>query len=672
MHEQETEENILIPVDNRRILWQPTPEQIAQSNIVAFLRFVEERYGHETPSMNRLYGWSIEKPELFWRAFFDFSKIIHTGDPTEVMRRNGSRMIDTEWFPDVQLNFAENLLRTTEKNPEKEAIVFFGEDQREEHLTYRELQQDAVRFSHILDTCGVVRGNRVAAFMPNISKTVSAMLATTARGAIWSSVSPEFGVDTVVERFGQLEPKVLIASDGHIFRGKMYIALDKIRVITERIPSIEHTVIVPYLSGKNAPDVTGIRGNILYGAQSDGCDSEQLSYERLPFNHPTYILFSSGTEGKPKCIVHSAGGTLLNQLKQHILHTDLRADDTLFFSTRTSWMMWNSLVCALGAGAKIVLYDGDPLASEGKILFDIAEKEKITVFGTSAGFLAKIEEMGFHPQSTHNLSSIRTILSTGSTLFGPQFDYVYTHVHPTVQLASTSGGTDILGAFATANPVLPVRREELQTRSIGYKVEVFDEKGRPVPHGVRGELVCTAPFPSQPIGFWNDPGHDKYLHAYFEKYGHSVWCHGDEAEITPSGGMVIHGRSDDMLKRGGVRMGPAEITVQAEKVPEILEAIAVGQKLGQDERVLLFVILQEGKELTEELKGRLHSQIRSGASPYHIPDIILSVPDLPRTINGKISASAIRATVHGQEVKNKDALANPKVLEYFQNRPELA
>ena len=677
----ETQGEILATVDNRRILWQPNPEQIAQSNIAAFLRFLEEKYGSEAPTMDRLYEWSIEKPEEFWRAFLDFSNILYEGDDTNVLtyaEGEGRRMIDARWFPDVRLNFAENLLRTAEKMPEKEAIAFFGEDRQERHLTYGELLKDVVRFSDILDACGVERGDRVVALMPNIPETVSAMLATAARGAIWSSVSPEFGADTVVDRFGQLEPKVLIATDGHMYRGKAHGALEKVRELTERIPSIERTIIVPYVS-RTPLDITGIPNALVYDVSLSlreragvrGKDDESLTYEHLPFNHPLFILFSSGTEDKPKCIVHGAGGTLLNQFKQHLLHTDLRADDTFFFNTRTSWMMWNSLVCALGTGAKIVLYDGDPCAREGRILFDLMQKERVTVFGTAAGVLASLEKMGVHPRATHDLSSLRTILSTGSRLYGSQFDYIYEYVHPTVQVATTSGGTEICGAWATASPVLPVHREELQTRSLGYKVEVFDAEGNPLPPGARGELVCTAPFPSQPVRFWNDPGDKRYLETHFQTYGPSVWHHRDIAELTPSGGMVIHGRSDDRFKRGGVWIESEQIAVHAKKIPEVLEAAVVGHIVEQSERVILFVILGEGQELTEELQKSIRSQIRTGTSPYQIPDIILAVPDLPRTRNGKLSASAVRAVIHGREVQNTDALANPEALEHFQNRTEL-
>lgn len=669
-------------LDPRRILWQPTPEQIAQSNVVAFVRFLGEQHGKEAPTLERLYEWSIDNPEEFWRSFLRFSGMIYEGDDVRVLSahlRQGSggqargegalRMIDAGWFPDVRLNFAENLLRMAVGEPEKEAIAFFAEDGRERRMTYGELQQEAVQFSRMLDACDVQQGDRVVASMPNIPETVAAMLATTARGAMWSSISPAFGADTVVQRFSQLDPKVLIAADGHLFRGKAHNALEKIRAITELIPSIERTIVVPYAS--DAPDISGIRNGVLYNADDyEERSSSSLSYTRLPFDHPLFILFSSGTEGLPKCIVHGAGGTLLNQLKQHLLHTNLTANDTFFFHTETSWMMWNSLVSGLGTGATIVLYDGDPFARSGRLLWDIMEKERVAVFGTGAPLLAKMEKNGVHPRTTHNLSHLRTILSTGSRLYGSQFDYVYEHVHPAVQLSSTSGGTDILGAFATASPALPVRREELQTRSLGYKVEVFDDDGHPLPPGVPGELVCTAPFPSQPVGFWNDPGHERYLAAYFQKYGPTVWHHGDTAELTPSGGMVIHGRSDDTIKAGGVRIGPAEITMQVEGIPEILASAAIGHQVGGG-RIVLFVVLRKGQELTDELQARIRAQIRAGASPHHAPAVICAVPDLPRTHNGKVSLRAIRSVVHGKEVENLDSLSNPDTLAHFRDRPEL-
>ena len=681
--QEESQREYADVLNPRRILWEPSPEQIARSNIAAFVQFLQEEYGGKSPSMENLYQWSIENPEQFWRSFLRFSGIIYEGDDSEVLTyalfsnphpsplplkgEGKHRMIDARWFPNVKLNFTENLLRYAKENPDKEAVAFFGEDHTEKHLTYEELLREVKRFSRMLDACDVQCGDRVAALMPNIPEAVSAMLATTARGALWSSVSPEFGSDTVVDRFGQLEPKVLIATDGHVYRGKAYDASHKIRDLQEGIPSIAHTVIVPSLSSHHdSSDALKLRNCVFSDdARFDGNDHIPLSFPRFPFNHPVYVLFSSGTTGKPKCIVHGLGGTLLNQLKQHQLHTDLKESDTLFFRTSTSWMMWNSLVCALGTGAKIVLYDGDPLMREGNILFDIVQKERVTVFGTSAGFLAAIEKKNLRPCETHDLSSMRTILSTGSTLYGSQFDYVYAHVHPTVQLSSTSGGTDILGAFASASPVVPVRREELQALSLGYTVEIFDDAGNPVAPGVRGELVCTAPFPSQPVMFWNDPEHKRYLATYFEKYGPTVWRHGDEVEITPSGGMVIHGRSDDTIKRAGVRIGPVEITAQAEKIPEVLEAAAVGHTVGQNEHILLFVVLREGHRLTAELQDRIRSHIRFGASPYHIPDEILTVPALPRTQNGKLSVSAIRAALRGEVVQNTDSLANPESLKHF-------
>lgn len=645
-------------LDPRRILWQPTPEQIAQSNVAAFVRFLEGQYGKEAPAMERLYEWSICEPEEFWRSFLRFSGMVYEGDDTRVLEEGEKRMIDARWFPDVRLNFAENLLHTAEEQSEKEAIAFFAEDGRERHMTYGELQQEAVRFSQLLDECGVQQGDRVVAYMPNIPETVAAMLAVTARGAIWSSIAPSFGADTVIQRFGQLEPKVLIAADGHLFRGKVHNALDKVHAIVERIPSIERTIVVPYVS------------DVPNGGERETA-AAPLTYTRLPFDHPLFILFSSGTEGSPKCIVHGAGGTLLNQLKQHTLHTNLTASDTFFFHTETSWMMWNALVSGLGTGAKIVLYDGDPFARSGRMLWDIVERERVSVFGTSAGMLAKMEKHGLRPRATHDLSRLRTILSTGSRLYGSQFDYVYEHVHPTVQCASTCGGTDMMGAYMSAYPALPVRREELQMRSLGYKVEVFDEDGHPLPPGVPGELVLTAPFPSQPVGFWNDPGHERYRAAYFATFGPTVWHHGDIAELTPSGGMVVHGRSDDTIKAGGVRIGPAEITMQMDTIPEVLTSAVIGHRIGRGERIVLFVVLREGQILTDELQARIRAQIRAGASPHHVPAVICAVPDLPRTHNGKVSLKAIRSVVHGKEVGNLDSLSNPESLVHFRGRPEL-
>lgn len=676
----------LSTVDSRRILWEPSPEHLRNSNVAAFMQEVTRRYGIECSHYEEFYQWSVTCSEDFWRAWFDWCGLKYDGDPTCVLTyaphpgplpsgEGTRRMIDARWFPHVRLNFSENLLRFAEEQPGKEAIAFFSEDGRERHLTFGELKQEAVRFSQVLDAYGVQQGDRVAAFMPNIPESISAMLATTARGALWSSVSPEFGVDAVVDRFGQLEPKVLITTDGHTYRGKIHDALPKVQEIIRRIPSIEHTVVVPYIS-RTPPDVTSIPDATVYNTslslEETGQNNASLMYERLPFNHPVYILFSSGTTGKPKCIVHGAGGTLLHHSREHCTHTDLKEGDTMFYFSTTNWMVWNLLVSALGVGSKIVIYDGDPLARDGRILFDIAQKERITVFGASAKFFSAIEKNGLRPRETHDLSSLRTILSTGSTLYGSQFDYVYAHVHDSARLCSVSGGTDIIGAFAAGSPLKPVRREEIQTRALGYAVDVFDDEGSSVPRGVRGELVCTAPFPSQPVRFWNDPGDERYLKAYFEKYGPGIWHHGDYAELTQSGGMVIHGRSDATLNPGGVRIGTAEIYIQVEKVPEVLEAIAIGQHRGHDERIVLFVVLQEGRELTEELTTRIRFHIRSGTSPRHVPAVILAVPALPRTRNGKLSELSVKAAVHGEEVTNTDALANPEVLEYFRDRPELS
>jgi len=568
------------------------------------------------------------------------------------------------WFPGARLNFAENLLRYTDEQP---AIVFWNERGRQSELTYQELAQEVSAAANALRAHGVSKGDRIAGFLPNLPEAVIAMLATTSLGAIWSSCSPDFGANGVIDRFGQIQPRVLICADGYRYAGKEIDCLARVREVVHRIPQIERVVVVSYL--REQPEIGGIRDSVLWTdwvATSTRLPSQQPA--RLPFNQPIYILYSSGTTGLPKCMVHGAGGTLLQHLKELVLHTDLRREDRIFYFTTCGWMMWNWLVSSLAVGATVVLYDGAPLAPK-TMLWDLLEQEKITVFGTSAKYLALSEKEGIIPARSHNLASLRTILSTGSPLAAHSYDYVYRCIKADVHLASISGGTDIVSCFALGNPIAPVWRGELQTRGLGMAVEIFDEKGTPIRNN-EGELVCTRPFPSMPVRFWNDPDGTKYSAAYFEHFP-GVWRHGDWARITEHDGLVILGRSDATLNPGGVRIGTAEIYRQVEQLPEVVESLVIGQEWDDDVRIVLFVRLRDGQTLDSGLIERIRKQIREYASPHHVPRKILQVSDIPRTISGKITELAVRDVIHGRPVLNTDAMANPQALDLFRELDEL-
>jgi acetoacetyl-CoA synthetase len=529
------------------------------------------------------------------------------------------------------------------------------------------------RVAAALRDAGVGIGDRVAAFMPNIPETVIAMLATTSIGAVWSSCSPDFGVSGVLDRFGQIQPRVLFVADGYRYAGREIDCIDRVREIAARIPEIERVVVVPYL--ELDPDISPVRGAVRWADFVAAVPHDAaLTFEHLPFDHPLYIMYSSGTTGLPKCMVHGAGGTLIQHLKELVLHTDLRREDRVFYFTTCGWMMWNWLMSCLAVGSTIILYDGASLIRDRPILWDMAADERITVFGTSAKWLALAEKAGLVPIETHDLSSLTAILSTGSPLAAHSFDYVYTKVKRDVRLSSISGGTDIISCFAGGNSIGPVWRGELQKRALGMNVQIFDEAGRSVV-GQPGELVCTTPFPSMPVAFWNDPDGSKYRAAYFDYYP-NVWRHGDWAELTEHGGMIIYGRSDATLNPGGVRIGTAEIYRQVEQLPEIVESIVIGQDVagdaGTDVRIVLFVRLADGLHLDEALKERIRRQIKANASPHHVPKKIIQVADIPRTISGKITELAVRDVVHGRVVKNVDALANPQALDLFRDLPELA
>jgi acetoacetyl-CoA synthetase len=644
-------------------LWQPSPERIAQTNLTAFIGFVRERYGVEIGDYAALYRWSIENPERFWQTVWSWGGVIGTPGDTVVIDKD--RMPGAKWFPEARLNFAENLLR---RRDDDVALVFWGEDRVKTSVTYRALYDQVSQLAQALRNAGVLAGDRVAGYLPNMPAAVIAMLATTSLGAIWSSCSPDFGVRGVLDRFGQIEPKVLIAADGYYYAGKTIDVLPRIREVLDRLPTVQKTVIVPYTQER--PAITDLTGAVMLADFSRAFEPRDIEFERLPFDHPLYIMFSSGTTGVPKCIVHGAGGTLLQHIKEHRLHTDVKRDDRVFYFTTCGWMMWNWLVSALASEATVLLYDGSPFAADGHILFDYAQAESIDVFGTSAKFIDAAAKLGLEPVKTHDLASVKTVLSTGSPLAPEGFDYVYRSIKRDVQLASISGGTDIISCFALGNPTGPVWRGELQCRGLGLSVDVYDDAGRAV-RGQKGELVCTAPFPSMPVRFWNDVDGSRYRAAYFERFP-GVWCHGDYIELTVHDGLVIYGRSDAVLNPGGVRIGTAEIYRQVERLDEVAESLAIGQDWSNDVRVVLFVRLREGLTLDDALVEKIRKQIRDNTTPRHVPAKVVQVTDIPRTKSGKIVELAVRNVVHSLPVKNLEALANPEALELFRNRSELA
>ncbi|MBK9167655.1 MAG: acetoacetate--CoA ligase [Bryobacterales bacterium] len=643
-------------------LWTPSPERIEQANVTSFIRSLA-RQGHPVRDYPSLYEWSCSHPEEFWVAVWDRCRVI-AERPWDAVLENPDEMPGARWFQGTRLNFAENLLRY---HDQREAIIAWNEHGRYATWTFSGLRLRVAHIAHQLKLWGVGPGDRVVGFMPNIPETVVAMLAATTIGATWSSCSPDFGTQGVLDRFEQLAPKVLFAAAAVEYAGKRFDLLGRLKEIEARLPSLEHCVLVPYL----APDaqIEGERWIRFDQCLSDVAPADP-EFVPLPFDHPIYVMFSSGTTGVPKGIVHGAGGTLIQHLKEHTFHCDLRPGDRVFYFTTLGWMMWNWLVSTLATGSTIVLYDGSPFHPKPDILWDMAAEERITVFGTSPRYLTAIEKAGVRPTRTHNLEHLRTVLSTGSPLMPESFDYVYREIKEDVCLSSVSGGTDLLSCFAGGNPALPVYRGELQCLALAMKVEVWDDDGKPV-FGQKGELVCTKPFPSMPVGFWNDPDGAKYRAAYFEHFP-GVWRHGDYAEITPSGGMIIHGRSDAVLNPGGVRIGTAEIYRVLQQLPEIEESMVVGQQWDGDVRVVLFVRLAEGVTLDDPLRDRIRAAIRAQASPRHVPSKILAVTDIPRTVSGKITEIAVRDLIHGRAVKNTEALANPEALEQFRNREELA
>ncbi len=669
-------------------IWQPSRQRVEAANLTAFIRAVEEQWQIPIGDYTALYRWSIEQPESFWSSLWSFVDV-RCEQRGEVVLRDGDRMPGARFFPDARLNFAENLLRRRDHTP---ALIFRGEDRVARSLSFAELYGAVSRLRQQLRAWGLRAGDRVAGYLPNMPEAVVAMLSTTSLGAIWSSCSPDFGVQGALDRFAQIEPVILFAADGYRYAGRWWDSSERVEQIRKQIPSLRQVVIASYagagaqdagvqISDAQSADVqsadakaagakgAGVQNAVDYASALAAFQPEEIAFEAFPFDHPLYIVYSSGTTGAPKCIVHGAGGVLLQHLKEHRLHVDLKPGDRFFYFTTCGWMMWNWLVSGLASEATLLLYDGSPFHPGAGALFDFAEGEKIKVFGTSAKYLDALAKADLEPRRTHDLSSLETLLSTGSPLVAESYDYVYAKIKRDLCLSSISGGTDILSCFVGGNPIGAVWRGEIQARCLGVRAEVYSEAGRPV-CGEKGELVCSAPIPSMPIGFWNDPGGEAYRAAYFEKFP-GVWCQGDFAQLNDRGGMILYGRSDAVLNPGGVRIGTAEIYRQVEQLDEVLESLAIGQEWLGDVRVVLFVRLRERVELDDALVERIRARIRQQASPRHVPARVIQVSDLPRTRSGKIAELAVRDVVHGREIANREALANPEALDLFASLPEL-
>lgn len=638
-----------------------TPKQPELSQMWQFMHFAGEQTRQSFKSYQELHNWSVTDSASFWEVLCQFFKISFD-TPTEQIINPYSSMLDAQWFSGTHFNFAQKLLSRRDAHT---ALISLDENNRRVSLSYEELYHAVAQCAAGLKAQGIQVGDRVAAVMPNTTYTIIAMLASTSLGAIWSSCSSDFGAQAAIDRLGQIEPKIVFICDGHQYAGKVYSEEEKIKQLADAIPSLTHIVICPNLDQNNTP--SSIPKTILWKEFIK--PSQECSFASLPFNHPVYIMFSSGTTGKPKCIIHGAGGTLLQHVKELGLHSDLSSVDNLLFYTTCGWMMWNWMVSGLALGATLTLYEGSPAYPNSNRLFQILEQEKVSVFGTSAKFISAVEKDNICPQEEFNLAHLRCILSTGSPLLPRNYDYVYEKIKSDVQLSSISGGTDIISCFALGNPMLPVYRGELQCLGLGMKVEIYDDEGKTL-HEERGELVCTQAFPSMPVGFWNDPDKTAYSRAYFERFP-GVWAHGDFAELTSHQGLIIYGRSDAVLNPGGVRIGTAEIYRQVEKIAEVLDSVVIGQEWEEDIRVVLFVKLRQGVMLDKALIDLIKLTIRQQASPRHVPAKILQVDDIPRTMSGKIVELAVRQIVHNQPVNNIQSLANPQALEYFKNRSEL-
>ena len=646
----------------KKLLWSPS--EIENSQAWKFMQEVNQKHNLKLKNFHELYEWSCQSSEHFWDFFLDFSSIIVDKESSNILK-NGANLLESEWFPDAKLNFAENLLS---RRDDSDAVIFWGEDLYKTSLTFNELYAQVANLSIWLRGMGVKKGDRIAGFLPNMPEAIVSMLATSSLGAIWTSCSPDFGVQSVLDRFGQVEPKVFICVDAYLYNGKVFNCLEKNQSIILKLPSIERTILVRYVDDK--PINITLKNSTNFDDIVNTDESPDLIFERFKFNDPLYILFSSGTTGVPKCIVHGVGGTLIQHKKEHNLHCDIKEGERVFYFSTCGWMMWNWLISGLASGATLMLYDGSPvLKNNENILFDYADQEKFNIMGISAKFLDTCRKLELNPMNSHNLSSLRMMLSTGSVLNPDCFDYVYEKIKSSFCLSSISGGTDIVSCFVLGSNILPVYRGELQTRGLGMSVEVWDELGSPV-NGRKGELVCTKTFPSKPVMFWDDKAMKKYSNSYFKRYP-NIWHHGDYVKLLDNGGMVFYGRSDTTLNRGGVRIGTAEIYRQVEVLEEVFESIVVEQNWDDDSRIILFVRLKEAIQLTDDLKEKIAKQIRENTSPRHVPDLIIQVSDIPRTKSGKIVEIAVQKAIHGLPIENKSALENPQVLDEYHHHKEL-
>ena len=644
-------------------LWQPDSDSIGKANVTQFAKQAGSRYNISLNTYDQLHRWSIDHSEAFWQEVWQFCDI-RASKLSDTIVQDQNKMPGSRWFTDAELNFTENLLR---KNDDTIAIISRGESKRDRTISYSELNGQVNRLARAYRELGIEPGDRIVAYMPNIPETVICVLAAATCGAVWSSCSPDFGAQGVIDRFGQVNPKILISVDGYTYNGKKFDISGKLKEILENLPTLEKHILVPYLDAKTSHS---LEGAVTLEEFVANYSTAPIEYPQLPFNHPLYILFSSGTTGKPKCIVHGVGGTLIQHLKEHRFHVNLKHNDKLFFFTTCGWMMWNWLVTALASEVTIVLYEGSPFHPKPDVFFDYVEQYGIDHLGISAKFIDFISKSGVRPIETHDLSSLRTLMSTGSPLNPEGFDYVYDSVKKNLCLASISGGTDLISCFVLGNPTLPVWRGEIQCRGLGMDIAVFDDSGKEVPNGTKGELVCRNSFPSMPVGFWQDENDAKYRAAYFERFPGN-WHHGDYVELTVQGGMIVYGRSDAVLNPSGVRIGTAEIYRQAEQIDEVIESLVIGQRWDGDTRVVLFVRLREGLVLNSNLQTKIRSIIRTNASPRHVPAKIIQVADIPRTRNGKITEVAVRKLVHGESIDNLEALDNPEALDLYRNIPEL-
>ncbi len=639
------------------LLWEPSSQRIKKTQLFKFTLQINQKFGTSIKNFDDLHHFSVSNPGDFWSAAYDFFGVI--GSKGDLIYKESDKFHESQFFPDATLNFAQNLLVAS---GDEEAIVFWSEDGKRLSYTFTQIKRMALSFASGLKEQGLLPGDRVAAYIPNIPEAATCMMGTAAIGAVWSSCSPDFGVAGVLDRFSQIEPKVLVTTDGYLYGGKVYSNLEKLPGILEGLPTVEKVIIIPFMKIKAEffdPRM------IMLADFTEPHVQKEFIFEEFPFDHPLYILFSSGTTGKPKCIVHAAGRILLQHLKEHQLHMDIHSGDRVFYFTTCGWMMWNWQVSALATGATLVLFDGSPLACKGKILLDLARYEAVTFFGISAKYISAIHKAGLEPIKTHEFPKLRTIASTGSPLSGESFDYIYHSFKNDVQLASISGGTDLVGCFVLGNPIGPVYKGEIQAPGLGMEIDVFDEQGNSIEHG-KGELVCKKPFMSKPLKFWNDENNEKFLAAYFKTYP-NIWHHGDYIERTVHGGFIIHGRSDTTLNPGGVRIGTAEIYRQVEKVEEVLESLVIGQEFEDDVRVILFVKLREGFDLTDELKAKIKQKIKENTTPRHVPAKIIKAPDIPKTKSGKITEIAVHDLIHGKKINNTESIANPEVLSFYEH-----